>query len=162
MKSIKHLANIKIHDNYVTPPSLFAEACKKFNIFPEIDVCDCPFFHLCSKFITEKEDSLLFEWKEDFFMNPPYSKVDKFMKKAYYQHKKHNVNGLILVFAKTDTKWWHSFVEKKAEVHFIKGRIKFLKDGFKTKNSAPYPSAVIIYRLERTKQLKAKSSGVFL
>jgi len=135
------------------PPNLYSIACLKFNIIPKIDVCATEKNSKCAKFITEKEDSLLVEWKQTFFMNPPYSKVEKFMKKAYYQHIKHGVEGLILVFAKTDTKWWHEFVENKAEVHFIKGRIKFFKDGYETKNSAPYPSVWLIYRVKQTKEL---------
>ena len=48
---------------------------------------------------------------------------------------------------KTDTLWWHSYVEGIAEVHFQKGRIKFLdENGDLTKQSAPYPSVWIIYR----------------
>ena len=78
------------------------------------------------------------------------------MKKAYYQNIKHGVEGMILIYAKTDTKFWHSFIEGKAEVHFIKGRIKFLKNGIKTKNSAPYGSCIVIYRLQRKKELKVK------
>ena len=83
------------------------------------------------------------------------------MKKAYYQHLKHGIDGLILVFAKTDTKWWHSFVEDKAEIHFIRGRIKFFKDGYETKNSAPYPSCFLIYRLERTLKLNTNNQNYF-
>jgi len=153
MKSIRHLQNIKIHDNYSTPPNLYAIGCMKFGLRPTLDVCATKENTKCINFITEKEDSLLFEWLEPFFMNPPYSKVQQFMKKAYYQHLKHGVPALILVFAKTDTKWWHNFVEDKAETHFIKGRIKFFKDGYETKNSAPYPSVWIIYRPEITAEI---------
>ena len=161
MKSIKHLENIKIHDDYGTPPSLYAQGCQKYEIFPTLDVCATEQNTKCRNFFTEKQDSLMYEWKETFFMNPPYSKVDKFMKKAYYQHLKHGIDGLILVFAKTDTKWWHSFVEDKAEIHFIKGRIKFFKDGYETKNSAPYPSCFLIYRLERTLKLNTNNQNYF-
>ena len=37
-------------------------------------------------------------------------------------------------------------IQLKAEIHHIKGRLKFLMDGVKSKNSAPYPSCWIIYR----------------
>jgi len=161
LSSIKHLANIKVKDDYETPYDLYYDSCRKFNIFPTLDVCATKKNTKCKNYITEQEDSLLFQWEETFFMNPPYSRVSEFMKKAYYQHLKHNVEGMILIFAKTDTKFWHSFIEGKAEVHFIKGRIKFLKNGFKTKNSAPYPSCFVIYRLQRTKQLKAKITSKF-
>ena len=146
MKSIKHLANIKKHDQWETPFKLYYEALHQFDLTPTLDVCATKKNKKCLHYITEKEDSLVFEWLEDVFMNPPYSRVEDFMKKAYYQNQKHKTNILILVFAKTDTKWWHSFVENKAEVHFIKGRIKFLRDGIESKNSAPYPSCWIIYR----------------
>jgi len=117
-----------------------------YHIKPIIDVCGSRWSHLCLKTIMQKQNSLLLNWDEDFFMNPPYSKIDQFIKKAYIQHKKNNVSGLILIFAKTDTKFWHQYIEGKAEVHFIKGRIKFWRNGFPTKNSAPYPSVWVIYR----------------
>jgi phage N-6-adenine-methyltransferase len=162
LKSIKHLSIIKIQDNYETPDDLYYDLCNKFKIFPTLDVCATKENSKCINCITEEEDSLLFQWNETFFMNPPYSKVAKFMKKAYYQHLKNKVEGMILIFAKTDTQFWHSYIEEKAEVHFIKGRIKFLKDGYRTKNSAPYPSCIVIYRLQRTKELKAKLSAKLL
>ena len=57
MKSIRHLQNIKIHDDYETPPNLFDQACIKFDIRPTIDVCATEKNSKCSKFITQKEDS---------------------------------------------------------------------------------------------------------
>ena len=148
MKSIKHLSIIKKHDKWETPDKLFYQALAKFKVKPTLDVCASRKNSKCIHYITEAEDSLCFEWLEDFFMNPPYSRVTEFMKKAYYQTQKHGVTGLILVFSKTDTKWFHSFIEgnPKAEVHFVKGRIKFLQDGIESKNSAPYPSCWIILR----------------
>jgi len=57
---------------------------------------------------------------------------------------------MILAYAKTDTRWWHSFVENRAETHFVKGRIKFLDaKGYQTKLPAPYPSVWIIYRRKK-------------
>jgi len=161
MKAIKHLANISLQDNYGTPPNLYALACQKYNIFPTIDICANDENTKCKKFITELENCLCTEWHETFFMNPPYSKVNAFMKRAYYQHLKNGIEGLILVFAKTDTQWWHSYVENKAEIHFIKGRIKFYRNGYETKNSAPYPSCFLIYRLERTAKLSIKKLKKF-
>ncbi len=161
MKSIIHLQNIKIHDDYETPPTKYDQACINYKIRPTLDVCATKENTKCEHFITEKQDSLLFEWKQTFFMNPPYSQIQKFMRKAYYQSKKNKVEGLILAYSKTDTKWWHSFVENKAEVHFIKGRIKFWKNGQPTNNSAPFPSCWIIYRLEKTPQINRNDLTFF-
>ena len=51
-----------------------------------------------------------------------------------------------LVPARTDTKWFHDFVLGKAEIRFIRGRLKFGN----SKNSAPFPSMLVIYRKDGT------------
>ena len=43
--------------------------------------------------------------------------------------------------ARTDTRYWHDYVMKAKEVHFVKGRLKFGSSN----NSAPFPSAVIVF-----------------
>lgn len=145
-KAVGHLQNISIKDEYETPEILFDLACCEYEIFPKIDVCATFKNSKCEKFYSIETDALLENWDEDFFMNPPYSKIKIFMKKAFEESRKNNVNGLILTYSKTDTQFWHNYVEKKAEVHFIKGRIKFFFNGIKTKYPAPYPSCFIIYR----------------
>lgn len=75
--------------------------------------------------------------------------VSEWLEKGYIQHLKHNVDGMILTFAKTDTKWWHEFVEDKAEVHFIKGRLRFNSGGIRSAYPAPYGSCFIIYRKKK-------------
>ena len=48
-----------------------------------------------------------------------------------------------LIPAKTDTAWFHDHVLKRAaEVRFLRGRLKF--GG--SKNGAPFPSMVVVYR----------------
>ena len=72
--------------------------------------------------------------------------VSEWIKKAYSEHLNNGVDAMILTFAKTDTQWWHKYVEGKAEVHFIKGRIRFLDNGKISGYPAPYGSCWIIYR----------------
>lgn len=151
-KSVQHLQNIGKYDLWETPKDILTDACARYSIFPKLDVCatsNNKKFHLyfgSDNFFPEIHNAFDCEWDIDFFMNPPYSEIGKWMQKAYYEHKKHNVNALILTFSKTDTEWWHKYVEDYAEIHNIKGRVKFLKDGIKSKNSAPYPSCWIIFR----------------
>ena len=58
-----------------------------------------------------------------------------------------------LLPARTDTQWWHSYViAHAAEVRFIKGRLKF--GG--SKNSAPFPSAVVVFRPANGRQMAGK------
>jgi hypothetical protein len=47
-----------------------------------------------------------------------------------------------LLPSRTDTRWFHTWVYGKAEIRFIKGRLKF--GG--AKDSAPFPSLLAIWR----------------
>ncbi|MHB8545639.1 MAG: DNA N-6-adenine-methyltransferase [Nitrosotalea sp.] len=145
-RSVQHLQNITVQDEYGTPRPLFRKAIMEYDVLPFIDVCATPLNAMVQTYFTKQDDALTKEWNLDFFMNPPYSRVKEFVSYAYNEHIRHNVTGLILTYAKTDTIWWHEYVEKKAEVHFIKGRVKFLRDGQVTAHPAPYPSVWIIFR----------------
>lgn len=56
---------------------------------------------------------------------------------------------MMLVPARVDTKWWHSYCAK-AEVRFIKGRLKFARTGDTEDDpvpaAAPFPSAIVVFR----------------
>jgi len=145
-RSVQHLQSITVQDEYGTPKGHLRKAMLDYDVLPFLDVCASSENAQFGTWYTIQDDALTQQWTLDFFMNPPYSKVKQFMKYAYDQHLKHNVTGLCLTYAKTDTIWWHEFVENKAEVHFIKGRVKFLRDGLVTAHPAPYPSVWIIFR----------------
>ena len=119
-----------------TPQSLFDELNKEFNF--TLDPCATKENAKCKKFFTLKENGLLQDWSKDFvFMNPPYGKtIGKWIKKLSESC------GVALLPARVDTKWFHNYIYNKAEIRFIKGRIKFGGG----KNSAPFPSMVVIFR----------------
>lgn len=48
-----------------------------------------------------------------------------------------------LLPARTDTAWWHDYC-MRGEVRFLRGRLKFGN----SKNSAPFPSALVIFKRE--------------
>ena len=76
------------------------------------------------------------------FCNPPYGReIGAFVKKAYEESKKPNTSVVMLLPARTDTKWFHEYILGKAEIRFIRGRLKFGN----AVNSAPFPSMVVIY-----------------
>lgn len=76
------------------------------------------------------------------FCNPPYSKIGEWVKKAFYEGRKDNTLVVLLIPARTDTKYFHDYILHRAEVRFIKGRLKFGD----AKNSAPFPSMIVIFR----------------
>lgn len=76
------------------------------------------------------------------FVNPPYSQIKYWVKKAWEESTKPNTIVVMLIPARTDTKYFHEYINHRSEVRFIKGRLKF---GDST-NSAPFPSMVVIFR----------------
>lgn len=75
-------------------------------------------------------------------MNPPYGReIGAWVRKAYETAKSGIGTVVCLVPARTDTAWWHDFCAK-GEVRFVRGRLKFGT----AKASAPFPSAVVVFR----------------
>ena len=128
-KAQTHQVIVNENNLWETPPFQLEQAMIKYDVNPSLDVCATPQNTKFEKYFTPEDNALNKEWDEDFFMNPPYSEINSWMQKAYEQHLKYNVTGLVLVFAKTSVRWWHEYVEGKGEVHFQKGRIKFLLNG---------------------------------
>ena len=91
-------------------------------------------------------DALRIDWNHNsrgrpIWLNPPYGRVIKdWMRKA---NEVASGGGTVvcLVPARTDTQWWWESVIMH-EVRFIKGRLKFGGQ----KNSAPFPSAIVIMK----------------
>jgi len=123
-----------------TPDSLFEKLDAEFGF--TLDVCCLPDNAKCENFFTPDDDGLLQNWFGNVWCNPPYgNRIGDWVEKAY--REAHNgVTTVILLPVRTDTKWFHSWVIYKAEIRFLKGRIKF---GNAT-NSAPFPSMIVIYR----------------
>lgn len=122
-----------------TPQHVFNELNKEFQF--DIDVCAVKENAKCAVFFSPEIDGLKQEWKGTCWMNPPYGRqIHLWVKKAYESSLKDGVTVVCLLPARTDTKWWHDYC-MKGEIRFIKGRLKF-GDG---KNSAPFPSAIVIF-----------------
>jgi phage N-6-adenine-methyltransferase len=106
----------------------------------DIDVCATKDNTKCKKFFSKEDDGLSKDWTGKCWMNPPYGKeIGKWMKKAY-ESSKNGACVVCLVPSRTDTRWWHDYA-MKGKITFIKGRLKFGD----SKNSAPFPSAIVIF-----------------
>lgn len=51
---------------------------------------------------------------------------------------------VMLLPARTDTAWFHNYIYEKAEIRFIRGRLKF--GG--SKGNAPFPSMICVFKPE--------------
>ena len=127
-------------DDWETPQDLFDELNEEFHF--KLDVCADSNNKKCDNFFDKYQNGLKKHWftYETVWMNPPYGRdIGKWIKKAYEESLR-GCRVVCLLPARTDTKWWHDYC-MKGEIRFIKGRLKFSG----SKNSAPFPSAIVIF-----------------
>lgn len=113
-----------------------------------LDPCATEHSAKCDKYYTEDDNGLKQPWDgEVVFMNPPYGReIKNWIKKAYEESRKKNTVVVCLIPARTDTRYWHDYCMKAHEISFVKGRLKFGD----SKNSAPFPSAVVVFKPQHT------------
>ena len=136
-KSLFSSANIE----WATPQEVFDKLNEEFHF--TLDPCALPSNAKCAKFYTPSEDGLIQNWEgETVFCNPPYGKqLGSWVRKCREESWKLKTKVVMLIPARTDTKWFHEHIYNKAEIRFIKGRLKF--GG--SKNYAPFPSMIVIF-----------------
>lgn len=132
-------------DDWATPQSFFDKMNEKYGPF-DLDVCASVENAKVDCFYTEVDNGLTKPWAHDSgegicWMNPPYGRgIGDWVKKAYLEAQNGCRRVVCLLPARTDTKWFHDYCTK-GEIEFIKGRLKF--GG--AKNSAPFPSMVVVF-----------------
>lgn len=127
-------------DEWYTPQGVFDELDKEFDF--NLDPCATDENHKCEEYYTKEKDGLSQNWGgKRVFCNPPYSQIDKWVEKAHDEGVKDNTVVVLLIPSRTDTRYFHNYIYQRAEIRFVKGRIKFSDKG-----SAPFPSMVVIFR----------------
>lgn len=129
-------------DLWSTPQDFFDKLNEEFNF--TLDPCATDSNHKCGKYFTIDDDGLKQNWEGNIvFCNPPYGrKIYKWVEKCYNESKKQRTTVVMLIPARTDTKYFHEFIYHKAkDIRFIKGRLKFGS----SKNSAPFPSMIVVF-----------------
>ena len=128
-------------NDWETPQWLFDELDGEFHF--TLDPCASHETAKCNKYYTVEDDGLIQDWgNEVVFCNPPYSDImqTEWVKKCY-EHSKKGGTAVMLIPARTDTKRFHDYILGKAEIRFIRGRLKFGDSS----NSAPFPSMIVIF-----------------
>ncbi len=140
-----------------TPSTFFDELDEEWNF--NLDPCATKENAKCDLFYTAKDDGLKLPWYAfrarqttnrewapgRVFCNPPYGReIGRWIEKAVTEVQNGNAEVVVMLLpARTDTAWWHLWVEPNAaEINFIRGRLKF--GG--AKNSAPFPSVVVVFK----------------
>ncbi len=129
-------------DLWATPQDFFDKLNEEFQF--DLDVCALPENAKCERYFTPEADGLMQPWTGNVWCNPPYGRdIGLWVSRGYTSTKLGYANVVVMLLpVRSDTRWFHDFVLGKAEVRFVKGRLKFGD----SKNSAPFPSMVVVFR----------------
>lgn len=145
--------------SWYTPPSIF----ELLNLEFDIDVCSpkggVPWIPAKRHYSIE-DDGLTSPWIGKIWCNPPYGKETPRWLKKMNEHR----NGIALVFARTDTKWFHDYAVNADALLFLKGRVQFVDGLNLTSNSGSTCGSVLLgYGEECIQALNlAKDKGLFV
>lgn len=133
-------------DEWSTPKDFYNKIDAEFHF--TLDPCATEENHKTETYFTIKDNGLSKSWGGySVFCNPPYSTINEWVRKAYEESFNPDTCVVLLIPARTDTKWFHDYILNRAEVRFIRGRLRFGE----SKNSAPFPSMLVIFRSARYK-----------
>lgn len=112
-------------DHWATPKKLYEYFINLGYIDP------CPLY-------CEVDNTNKIYKKQKIYINPPYSKIDEWVKFVKNNAQKNII--IMLIPARTDTKYFHELLELKPSVTFVKGRLRFNDKGV-----APFPSILLTF-----------------
>ena len=127
-------------EEWATPQDLFDQLNAEFGF--TLDTAACAENAKCPRFYTKEDDGLSKPWEGTVWCNPPYGKTIGLWMKKGYESSLAGATVVMLVHSRTDTRWFHDWVYHKAELRFLRGRLKF--GG--SKHPAPFPSMLVVYR----------------
>jgi phage N-6-adenine-methyltransferase len=108
---------------YETPDYIFNPLNDEFHF--TLDVAATSQNTKCKKYFTKEDDGLIQKWSGICWMNPPFGKImQKWVRKAYSEWR-NGITVVALLPVRTNTKWWHEYIQDIAQVKFIRGEVKF-------------------------------------
>lgn len=138
-----------IKQDWNTPDNLFNKIDQDFHF--EIDLAADKENSKCDKFFDKEIDGLKQKWDGICWLNPPYgdktSKMVDWIKKAYNESQlNNNLTVVMLIPARTNTKWFHQYCMKASEIKFICGRPKFGN----SVHGLPQPLVLVVFKKSET------------
>lgn len=126
---------------WYTPPGIFTALGLGF----DLDPCSPPgglAWIPARHAISLPDDGLCAPWQGRVWLNPPYGQATG----AWLDRLAGHGDGVALVFARTETEWWHRTISEASAVCFIRGRLTFVgADGKPGPFNSGAPSALIAY-----------------
>lgn len=154
-------------------PQVIVDAVKRYAPIG-LDPCGGPNSVVKAKCtIKPPQDGIHVKWKvlptEIVFVNPPFGPrgawVPLWIEKAIQAQDDEGTESILLVTARTDTRWFHRLFTKGLMICFVKGRLHFRVGNART-GPAPFPSSVALLpgeyiSRERLESQRRKFTDVF-
>jgi hypothetical protein len=121
-KGFTHESTYNESVEWYTPREIFKALAIDFDLDPCSPGQDIVRWIPAQIHYTVADNGLEKDWFGNVFMNPPYGMDTPRWMKQLSDYG----NGIALVFARPDTKWFHDYVPKADAICFIKGRIGFV------------------------------------
>lgn len=130
--------------HWETPPEVFNPLHTEFHF--TLDPCATAKTAKCARFFDEKTNGLAQDWgRERVFMNPPYGREVYAWTRKAREAAERGALVVGLLPASCDLAWWHDDVVGRAEVRYIRGRVRFLTGG-PYRASGFFASVIVIWR----------------
>lgn len=112
-------------DQWATPKDFFDALDAEFNF--DLDPCADEENHKTPEYFTKEQNGLLQDWSgHRVFCNPPYGRtISAWVEKSFREGHKDGTIVVMLIPARTDTRYFHDYIKNRAEIRFVPGRLKF-------------------------------------
>lgn len=96
---------------------------------------------------TKKDNGLIRPWTGNIYLNPPYGKqIIPWIVKLCNEWENHRIrNAIILIPAKTDTKWFNHMIQHAACFCTIKGRLHFISPNNTQNQTGTFASLLVLF-----------------
>jgi hypothetical protein len=95
--------------------------------------------------LQDNQDGLRLPWFGSVYCNPPYTDNAKWLERCRLYHQDTKNDVIVMIFNRSQTKYFQSEVRYATGILFIAGNMKFLNDKGKIQGSANAPSILIAY-----------------
>jgi hypothetical protein len=126
---------------WYTPPAIFAALGLRFDLDPCCPPGGLPWIPT-DHFYAPPVDGLTQSWFGRVWLNPPYGIPNH----AWVDRLAEHGNGIALVFARTDSGWWHRAARSSQAICFLSRRLVFVdRSGRPASNNGGAPSTLIAW-----------------
>jgi len=128
VKGFTHESTYNESKEWYTPRGIFDALGLEFDLDPCSPGAEIVPWIPAKRHLTYLDNGLIAHWEGRVFMNPPYGMdTPEWFKHFVLAYEAGCCDGIALVFARTDTRWFHNYIRSADAICFVQGRISFVR-----------------------------------